>query len=164
VLFRSQTFDETLNEDLLNRFVQAVKHGLMTCEVAEGLDPLKTQTPNANWLIVSGGDQAELREVFSARGLEKYFQGGIFGSPDTKDIILAREIANGNIHHPAIFIGDSQYDYEASVRAGLDFVFITQWTEFKAWREYFQPYQITHVDSIKNLLFYLSQLSSLQAK
>lgn len=126
-----QPFDETLNQDLLERFANAVKQGLMNCEVAEGLDKLKAQTPNANWLIVSGGDQQELREVFAARDLAKYFEGGIFGSPDNKDMILARELENGNITRPALFLGDSKYDYQAAKAAELDFVFLTQWTEVK---------------------------------
>lgn len=126
-----QEFDPTLNEDLLQRFAQAVKDGLMSCEVAEGLDQLKAQTPNANWLIVSGGDQQELRDVFAARDLAKYFEGGIFGSPDTKDTILARELENGNISRSALFLGDSKYDYQAAKTAELDFVFLTQWTEVK---------------------------------
>lgn len=127
----NQAFDEALNQDLLQRFAQAVKQGLMTCEVAEGMDQLKAKTPYANWLIVSGGDQAELREVFNSRGLDTFFEGGIFGSPDTKDIILAREIDNGNISKPALFLGDSKYDYQASQAAKLDFIFLTQWTEVK---------------------------------
>lgn len=126
-----QPFDEALNQDLLERFANAVKQGLMMCEVAEGLDQLKAQTPNANWLIVSGGDQQELREVFAARDLAKYFEGGIFGSPDSKDTILAREIESGNITRPALFLGDSKYDYQAAKAAELDFLFLTQWTEVK---------------------------------
>lgn len=55
-------------------------------------------------LIVSGGDQAELRDVFSQRGISEWFDGGIFGSPDSKDEILARELANGNIDQPALFV------------------------------------------------------------
>ena len=88
-------------------------------------------TARANWLIVSGGDQQELREVFAARDLAKYFQGGIFGSPDTKDTILTRELENGTITRPALFLGDSKYDYQAATTAELDFVFLTQWTEVK---------------------------------
>lgn len=126
-----QSFNETLIKDLVNRFAEVVKQGLMTCEIAEGLDQLKAQTPNSNWLIVSGGDQAELREVFKIVGLDLYFEGGIFGSPDSKDIILAREIDNSNITKPALFLGDSKYDYQASKTAELDFVFLTQWTEVK---------------------------------
>ena len=126
-----QPFNAALNQDLLERFAAAVNQGLMNCEIAEGLDQLKAKTPNANWLIVSGGDQQELREVFDARDLAKYFDGGIFGSPDTKDTILARELENDNINRPALFLGDSKYDYQAAKTAELDFVFLTQWTEVK---------------------------------
>ena len=90
----NQDFDEALNHELLQRFAQSVKKGLMNCEVAEGLDELRAKTVHANWLIVSGGDQAELREVFAARRLNKYFNGGIFGSPDDKDAILKNETKN----------------------------------------------------------------------
>ena len=124
-----QPFDDALNQDLLERFATAVKQGLMNCEIAEGLDQLKAQTPNANWLIVSGGDQDELREVFKARNLEQYFEGGIFGSPENKDVILHRELKNGNIVRPALFFGDSKYDYKVSTNATLEFVFLTDWTE-----------------------------------
>lgn len=116
---------------LLEHFAQEVKKALLICDVAEGLDQLKAKTPNANWLIVSGGDQTELREVFAERGLEHYFEGGIFGSPDTKDTILSREIENGTITRPALFLGDSKYDHQAAKTAGLDFIFLTQWTEVK---------------------------------
>lgn len=146
-----QSFDETLNQDLLERFANAVKQGLMNCEVAEGLEQLKAQTPNANWLIVSGGDQQELREVFAARDLAKYFEGGIFGSPDTKDTILARELENGNITRPALFLGDSKYDYQAAKAAGLDFIFLTQWTEVKDWQGWCELNEITNRLNIKNL-------------
>jgi len=118
-------------KQLLDNFAHEVKKALMTCEVAVGLAALRDRTKNANWLIVSGGDQEELREVFQARGLDHYFDGGIFGSPDTKDTILAREVENGNITRPALFLGDSKYDYQAAQTADLDFIFLTQWTEVK---------------------------------
>jgi len=51
-----------------------------------------------------------LREVFTQRDLAPLFDGGIFGSPDTKDSILSRELANGNIQPPALFLEDSRYD------------------------------------------------------
>lgn len=137
-----QPFDEVLYQDLLKHFSKSVKHGLMNCEIAEGLDHLKMQNPNANWLIVSGGNQEELRYVFYQRNLDKYFDGGIFGSPDTKDSILARELKNGNIKRPALFFGDSKYDYQAAKAAELDFVFITQWTEVKNHQVWCQQEQI----------------------
>lgn len=120
-------------EELLDAYASHVLEGLLTCDIAKGIHELRKNNPNTNWLIVSGGDQAELRHVFTERGLAEYFDGGIFGSPDTKDEILEREINNGNIQQPALFFGDSKYDYQAANGAGLDFVFLTGWTEVEGW-------------------------------
>lgn len=121
--------DPEVLQSLLDDFAFKVKQALMTCEVARGLDELRQTTKEANWLIVSGGDQRELREVFSDRGLAKYFDGGIFGSPNNKNFILERELNNKNIIKPALFIGDSKYDYQAAKLADLDFIFLTDWTD-----------------------------------
>ena len=120
-------------EALLQAYAGYVREGLLSCEVAPGLQALRQQTPKARWLIVSGGDQAELREVFASRGIAEWFDGGIFGSPDTKDEVLAREIACGSIQKPALFLGDSKYDFQAATAAGLDFVFLSGWTEVRDW-------------------------------
>jgi phosphoglycolate phosphatase-like HAD superfamily hydrolase len=128
--------EQHVMHSLLNDFSHKVKQALITCEVAKGLETLRHKTKLANWLIVSGGDQSELREVFAKRRLDKYFDGGIFGSPDIKDAILKRELNRKNIIKPAIFIGDSKYDYEVAQLSGLDFIFLTDWTEvvdFSSW-------------------------------
>jgi len=147
----NQDFDESLSQDLLQRFAQSVKDGLMNCEVAEGLGELREKTKHANWLIVSGGDQTELREVFVARGLDKYFNGGIFGSPDTKDIILEREMANNNVHQNGLFLGDSKYDYQAAKKAGLDFVFLSNWTEVKSYQTWCESLGLSLASNIVEL-------------
>ena len=123
-------------QEYLDAFSLAVKKGLMRCNIAGGLYTLRDATPNVNWLIVSGGDQQEVRELLDKRDLAALFDGGLFGSPDNKDEILTREKENGNIQLPALFIGDSKYDYESSTRAGLDFVFLSGWTDVPNW-EYF---------------------------
>ncbi|MBZ9610326.1 HAD family hydrolase [Rheinheimera maricola] len=135
-------------DELLNAYAAKVRHGLLTCDIADGLFELREKTRHANWLIVSGGDQQELREVFAERGLAQLFDGGIFGSPDSKDIILARELATKTIKEPALFLGDSRYDYEVSSLANLDFVFLNYWTEFNDWRSY----------CLENKIFVMSSL------
>lgn len=124
-----QLVDQVALDGLLETFAGEVKKGLMNCEVASGLVELREKTKHANWLIVSGGDQAELRDVFINRGLDKLFDAGIFGSPDTKDDILKREIGKKNIINPGLFLGDSKYDYEAARRAGLEFAYMSDWSE-----------------------------------
>jgi len=116
--------------ELLETFADEVLKGLMSCPVAKGLDRLRSTTPQANWLIVSGGDQDELRKVFGSRSIAKYFDGGIFGSPDTKNVILSRELDNRNIRRPAIFFGDSILDQATAKQADLDFVFVADWSEW----------------------------------
>lgn len=139
-------------EQLLSAYATEVRHGLLSCDIADGLTDLRAETQHANWLIVSGGDQQELREVFAARDIAAFFDGGIFGSPDSKDTILAREQELGNIRMPALFLGDSKYDVEASTTAGLDCIFLSGWSEVKDWNLFCEDKQITTKFAIKNLL------------
>lgn len=139
-------------EELLEAYARHVSRGLLACEVAPGLEELRKSTPHARWLIVSGGDQAELRKVFSQRSISKLFDGGIFGSPDSKDEILQRELSSGLLRAPALFLGDSRYDHQASENAGLDFVFVSKWSEFDKWPEYCEQHSIPVISTLSDLL------------
>lgn len=136
------------HEALLRIYAETVRDGLMNCGIAEGLEQLRTGTQDANWLIVSGGDQNELREVFQARAISHLFDGGIFGSPDTKAMILDRELSAGNISRPALFLGDSRLDHEAASAAGLDFMFVHGWTDLTNWENYVERHDIVAVAGI----------------
>jgi len=137
---------------LLDEFGRELEVGLMECGIADGLLTLRDATPNAKWSILSGGDQQEIRTLFAKRNLAKLFDGGLFGSPDNKDEVLAREKANGNLQFPALFLGDSKYDFEAATRAGLDFIFLSDWTEVADWKEYCASEQIKVLGGIRHLL------------
>ncbi|MCT0224369.1 HAD family hydrolase [Synechococcus sp. CS-1328] len=141
----------TALEQLLSSYAQTVRSELMNCRVAEGLDELRAATPSARWLIASGGDQSELRDIFNARGLSSLFDGGIMGSPDTKEVILRREIELGNIIFPALFLGDSRYDHQAATNSGLDFIFVSGWTELKGWPELVERNNLFHVRRLCDL-------------
>lgn len=138
-------------DELLEHYANAVLEGLLSCDVAPGLEQLRQRTPDTCWLIVSGGDQAELRHVFAKRGLAELFDGGIYGSPDTKDEILARELQNRTIQTPTLFLGDSKYDHQAATRAGLDFIFLSGWSEVKNWQEWARKEEIEVKDNIEGL-------------
>jgi len=154
----NQAVTDAAIQVLLDDFGRELEVGLMQCNLAKGIFDLRTATPNANWMVLSGGDQQEIRTLFAKRqvkpniSLDQMFDGGLFGSPDNKDEVLAREIANGNIQLPALFLGDSKYDFEAATRAGLDFVFLSAWTEVPDWREYCATHQIKALDGISSLL------------
>lgn len=136
---------------LLLTYAREVQEGLLKCTVNPGLDALRLSTPKARWMVISGGDQKELRSIFHQRTLTHYFDGGIFGSPDTKDTILNRELASSSIEIPALFIGDSRYDHEAATRAGLDFVFMSSWTDFSGWESYQKTMMFSAVPDLYSL-------------
>jgi phosphoglycolate phosphatase-like HAD superfamily hydrolase len=133
---------------LAKDYGDCIYHHLLDCEVAADLNALREATASTSWMVVSGGDQEELRRVFSERGLLTLFDGGIYGSPNTKDEILSKQIQSGRLRKPALFLGDSQYDHEAAVRAGLDFIFVSNWTEFSSWPEYCQANKIGFVNQL----------------
>ena len=143
--------DDAMNA-LLNSFTTQVTRLLSTCEVSPYLNALKLATKKSKWMILSGGDQAEIREIFKLRQLDTFFEGGIYGSPDNKDLVLAREKDNGNIQFPALFIGDSQYDYLASTNAGLDFLFLSDWTDMTNWKSFAENNQIKFLTNLAALI------------
>ncbi len=139
--------DEAM-KTLLHNFTTEATIGLLQCELSPGLEALRQATPQANWILASGADQQELRNVFAERGITSWFDGGIFGSPHNKDEILRREKESGNLRQSAIFFGDSRYDHQAAARAGLDFVFVSRWTDMDDWENYCHEHGIIAIDQL----------------
>jgi len=138
-------------QDLLLQFTTEVRIGLMQCELASGLEALRKSTAQANWMVVSGADQEELRVIFAQRRIDQWFNAGIYGSPSNKDAILERELGSGNLGKRAIFFGDSLYDHQAAIRAGLDFVFVSKWTDFEGWQQYCTAHNVTVIEGLDEL-------------
>jgi len=143
--------DDTLSL-LLEKYSHECKNSLYSSEVVYGLDKLKEITCNIPWTIVSGGDQKELRDVFEYKNLIKYFDGGIYGSPEKKIDIIKREINRGLINYPALFIGDSKLDHTVAKSLNLDFLFVTNWTEFKGYQDYCSCNAINTISSVSELI------------
>ena len=139
-------------EELLNAVTQEIYKGLMECEVSPCLFKLREKTPDIKWLVVSGGVEKELRNVFNNRSLFDLFDGGIYGAPMTKDEILSSLISNNRIKFPVLFLGDSKYDHEVAIKAKLDYLFVSGWTEFKDWQNYCNRNKILSIKSLCDLL------------
>lgn len=139
-------------ESLLNEYSKLVKSLLLKSEFNQSLYKLWNKYGKIPWLIVSGGDQKELRDLFRDRNKDKYFQGGIYGSPKDK-ISHFRELVSSNfIHYPLIYFGDSKYDYLAAKECDIDFCFVSQWTEFKEWKEFCISHSINHIENFDALI------------
>lgn len=139
-------------ERLLQTYAQTVRKTLSSCEIAEGIDELRAKTPKARWLVASGSDQGELREVLARRGIARFFDGGIYGSPATKSMILQEQLPPNEQGTPALFIGDSRHDCEVAGEFGLDFVFLDRWTDAVNFRDECLSTGITVKPDLKSLV------------
>ena len=133
---------------ILKRYSSICIEALYNAEVVKGLKNLRDYNSDAKWLVISGGDQSELRDVFNFKKIYDYFDGVIFGSPDKKIDILNREIENNNIQYPALFLGDSKLDYQVANSHLIKFIFISQWTDFKEYKRFCEDNNIGYVKNI----------------
>lgn len=149
-IVNAETDETTLNE-LLETYARLVLVGLMACPISEAIPMLRRLNGEKNLLVISGGDQRELRKVFCEREIDTIFTGGIFGSPDSKEKILIKEFKNKNIKLPALFFGDSRYDHEVASKFGIDFISVSAWTEFDEWQNYQMSHGITSIKMLKDI-------------
>jgi phosphoglycolate phosphatase-like HAD superfamily hydrolase len=154
-ILEKKTFEKEI-ENALNNFSALVFEKLMSCPETSGvrdfLDSLDSLPIDTNKYVVSGGDQSEIQYVFNQRGLDTYFNS-IYGSPDSKELILSNWIKSPDMKYPAVFIGDSLYDYEVATRFNLDFFFMTQHTEFADWSSYFVDKDVVIIKNFTCLRF-----------
>jgi len=139
-------------EELVEEVGKEIYKGLMECEITPYLFRLREKLPNTKWFVVSGGVQSELRDIFLNRSLIDFFDGGVFGGPMTKDKILNSLLQKDLIEFPAVYLGDSRYDFEVSSRFNLDFLFLSDWTDFKDWEKYCHSNNISSFKSISDLI------------
>jgi len=133
---------------ILYDFSHDVKTQLLDCEVEKSLLKFREISPGALWIVVSGGDQDELREVFDKRKLSKTFNGGIYGSPRNKYEIMDDLISSGKVSNKSLFIGDSEYDAKVASNFKLDFVFLSQWTDVHNWESKYKDCSFANIDEL----------------
>ena len=147
----SQTLGPSV-EELVLEVGEAIHKGLMECEISQSLFELRENTPDLKWLVISGGVESELRDIFIKRSLLDLFDAGVYGGPRTKHEILNSLIKENKLEFPALFLGDSHYDHEAANKANIDFLFVSEWTAFKGWENYCNENKISSIKSLSDLI------------
>ena len=126
----SQTLGPSV-EELIIEVGEEIHKGPMECEISQSLFELRENTPDLKWLVVSSGVESELRDIFIKRSLLDLFDAGVFGGPMTKDEILNSQIKEDKLEFPALYLDESIYDHKVANRANLDFLFVSEWSNFK---------------------------------
>ena len=142
-------------EDDMNFLIKSLNNEVISllknCEITSELEGLKKQTQGKTWMIASGGDQEELRFLFSDKKIDHLFDGGIFGSPKSKHEIIESHIS-GDTFHPALFLGDSLYDIETAKKYNLDFIFVSDWTDLENWESICKSYNVESIKTVSDLV------------
>ncbi len=125
--------DLKLYENLVNAYSEIVKKELLETEISKGIFKIKDFFPNSKFAVISGSDEKELLWLFKKLKIDHIFDNGIFGSPKSKEEIFNQIFKNSNDIISSIYLGDSKYDFEVSKIYGMDFAFITEWTEVQEW-------------------------------
>jgi phosphoglycolate phosphatase-like HAD superfamily hydrolase len=124
-------------EAALSRYASIVREQLLVCNTVPGVLTCLAwfAARDVPCYINSGGDQAELREVFAERGLAHWFRG-IYGSPATKLDNLAQLRTQGELCRPGVFFGDARSDLEAARAHELDYIYVrgcSEWADGPAY-------------------------------
>ncbi len=145
--------DSRLNIDALLEEYSKISHdGLKKCELCTCLKDLKNKYKKNKWMVVSGGDEKEIKGIFKKRDIINFFESGIYGSPKPKDEIFYKLNSENKIKFPAVYLGDSKYDYEVSKKFSIDFIFISRWTEVSDWRDFCDINSIKNISMVCDLL------------
>ncbi len=141
---------QKLYDNLVSDYSKNVFDGLLKSNLANSLKEIRDSS-NHRWYVVSGGNEKEIKSVFKERNIHEFFNGGIFGSPRNKAEIFKEIISKKDFKKPAVYLGDSEYDYEVSKKALIDFIFIYEWTEFKNWKMFCEDNKIKYVKNLQCL-------------
>lgn len=85
---------------------------------------------------VSDGFEEEIISTFKRLDLLCYFEYGIYGNSVSKRAHLDRRIKKSLISNEGIYFGAPCLDYEIFRDLGVNFTFISEWSEFGGWQDF----------------------------
>ncbi len=147
-----QPDDVALVQQLVLQYGLIVRGQLMDCALCDGvvefLEAIGSSGKDMH--VVSGGLESELRDIFKARSLDKYFSS-ICGSPRTKGKIMQDLLGRAKLPFPALFFGDSELDHATAKCFGCDFVFISRYTDLCNWVDFVEMNGLTSLPDFRSI-------------
>lgn len=86
----------------------------------------------ASLYVLSGGSEGEVRALLDRAAMLDRFRA-VCGGPTSKRDHLRALALDGAV----CYFGDSLHDYDVAAEFGFDFVFLTRYSQFDAWAEFF---------------------------
>ncbi|WJG21752.1 HAD family hydrolase [Vibrio furnissii] len=118
-----------LKQLILADFSKQCRTLYLSAEITPGFMEFLEQCKGKRY-VASGSEQGELRDVFSQRGLDAYFDG-VFGSPIPKAELI-QHILEQEKNTNAVMFGDAESDMLSAKQNDIDFVFYSPYSNVKA--------------------------------
>ncbi len=91
--------------------------------------------------VVSGSDENDLIKILKYKNINEYFEI-IKGSPKNKKDNLIDIIPNLLDRKKSVYIGDSEYDFITSQNLGIEFIFISGYSEWRVSKNFLKKNKI----------------------
>lgn len=125
--------DDYLCAKILEKYNQLNQESLLCARYTKGfVEFLDYACDKFNLYVLSGGDESELRRVLAHKGIADKF-AKVMGAPKTK----FAHLQSLDLFGRTLYVGDSKIDYEVSRQFKTDFVFMTGYTQFYDWKDFF---------------------------
>jgi len=149
---KKKEYSQILNETLV-RFAEIVRSELVKASMVPGVEAflMLCQEKGIPCFVNSGGDQDELREVFVERGIGSLFEL-ILGSPTSKKDNLAKLLVENRLQQPVLFFGDAYSDYIAAEAYEIDFVYVSNVSEWGEGKSFCLNKNIPVIESFKEVI------------
>ncbi|HCQ16050.1 MAG TPA: hypothetical protein DIU20_07310 [Cryomorphaceae bacterium] len=123
-----------ISQSLLNRYNELNQQTLMTVDMTPGARNFLMETSaQMPVLALSGGAEHEVKALFEKNNITSFFKG-IYGGPVSKK----EHIKKIPIQQPCLYVGDSKVDYETAQLVDAHFTFMTRYTQFDGWADFFE--------------------------
>lgn len=137
--------DTELSHNILFFYNQLNKKSLLAAPFTFRFEEFLNKTDGFfKYYVLSGGDESELQFVLSQKKIAHRFEK-IMGAPKTK----YEHLSELNLQGKTLYIGDSKLDYDVASYFQLDFIFMSGYTQFSEWNDFFR--NKPEVKVIKNL-------------
>jgi len=147
-------YSQILNETLIC-FAKIVRSELVKASMVPGVKAflMLCKEKDIPCFVNSGGDQDELRDVFEERGIDSLFEL-ILGSPTSKKDNLAKLLVENRLQQPVLFFGDAYSDYLAAESYKIDFIYVSNVSEWGGGKTFCLNKNIPVITDFENITIF----------
>jgi phosphoglycolate phosphatase-like HAD superfamily hydrolase len=149
VLKNQKNYQKDLNI-ALKKYSKLSYQGLLKCEMIPGVENILNflYNQNVDCFVISGGEQSEVMDILEKRGLSVFFKD-IYGSPITKkEHLKSLQLSD------ALYFGDAWSDYDAAKDFGIDFIYISNTSEWQDGVKFCKENQLLYYSNFNVLKYF----------